>query len=145
MPSLPSHPILFLPVPDPTSFYLLVHWIYFGDTRHIDHCLHQGIIQWEGIARNVEYLGLSTEIKIFLGRWYGRWLHTGQAREEDDHDDDSDTLYSGDDNMDNDSLTASATDDTDLESDDGKEIRRGRSRETRPLSYQDPGIQTFSV
>ena len=32
---LPRTPVLFLPVPDPTSFHLLVHWMYFGHTNYI--------------------------------------------------------------------------------------------------------------
>jgi len=132
LPSSPNHPVLFLPVPDPTSFHLLVHWMYFGHTNYIADCLNQGIIQWEGIARNVEYLGLPTEIKIFLGRWYGNWLHPERARYA--FDDDSDTACSdaGDDDAD-DSSTASDMDE-DVEIDDEKEPIRGRTRTTRPLS-----------
>lgn len=116
--------------------------MYFGDTCYIEDALHQGIIQWEGIARNVEYLGLSTEIKIFLGKWYGRWLHPEGARESFD-DDSSDTAYSDDDGnyADDDSSTASdMEEDEDL--DDEKEISRGRTRVTRPLSFQDPSTFT---
>lgn len=80
LPSSPGHPILLLPVPDPTSFHLLVHWIYFGRTDFIEDCLNRGVIQWEGIARNVEYLGFPTDIKIFLGRWYGDWLRSRQTQ-----------------------------------------------------------------
>jgi hypothetical protein len=74
LPSSPTHPILLLPVPDPTSFHLLIHWIYFGRTDFIEDCLNRGVIQWEGIARNVEYLGFPVDIKVFLGRWYSDWL-----------------------------------------------------------------------
>ncbi|KAL4077250.1 hypothetical protein V8B97DRAFT_1413187 [Scleroderma yunnanense] len=72
--STSSHPIIFLPVPDPRSIHLLIHWIYFGRTGHIETCLDQGAVNWEGLARNVEYLGLTTDIKVFLGQWYGNWL-----------------------------------------------------------------------
>lgn len=133
LPSPPSHPILFLPVPDPSSFHLLVHWMYFGKTDFIEDCLNKGIIQWEGIARNVEYLGLRTEIKIFLGRWYGDWLHPERARCEsplyfDDEDEDDDTMYGSDDG---DSSTAGSDDDMDDEKDPQL---RGRTRAPRPLS-----------
>lgn len=70
LPSAATPPTVFLPVPDPASLHLLFHWIYFGSTTHIQNFLDQGIIQWEGIARNVEYLGLPIEIKVFLGRWF---------------------------------------------------------------------------
>jgi hypothetical protein len=140
MPCSPNHPVLLLPVPDPASFHLLIHWMYFGDTSYIEESLHQEIIHWEGIARNVEYLGLSTEIKIFLGKWYGRWLHPERARESFDAEG-SDTAYSDDDDdgnyADDDSSTASDMDeDEDVE--DKKETFRGRTRVTRPLSFQDP-------
>ncbi|KAF9265717.1 hypothetical protein L218DRAFT_832701, partial [Marasmius fiardii PR-910] len=103
--STPEHPALFLPVPDPTSIDHLIHWMYFGDTSFIERDLRRGTIEWEGIARNVEYLGLSSEIKVFLGRWYGRWLHPERRgvsnsptyvghEGEDDCDCSSDTLYS---------------------------------------------------
>jgi hypothetical protein len=134
MPSSPDHPILLLPVPDPTSFHLLVHWMYFGDTRFIDECLSQRTIEWEGIARNVEYLDLSTEIKIHLGRWYARWLHS--ERDQCALEDDSDTAYSdGDDGADDSTLSGL---DESFQSDDEKEVYRGRTRMTRPLSLQGP-------
>jgi len=132
MPSSPDHPILLLPVPDPTSFHLLVHWMYFGDTRYIEDCLCQKTIQWEGIARNVEYLDLSTEIKIFLGRWYACWLHPGDQRT---FEDDSETACSDDDDDDDSTLSDL---DEDFHFDDGKEVDRGRTRMTRPLSLQGP-------
>lgn len=92
-----SRPVLLLPVPDPRSIHLLIHWIYFGKTDHIEACLKRGVVNWEGLARNAEYLGLSSDIKVFLGRWYGKWLLPARGqleryshRSEDDSDDDSD-------------------------------------------------------
>lgn len=105
MPCSPDHPILFLPVPDPTCFHLLIHWMYFGDLSIIQDCLHQGLVQWDGIARNVEYLGLNAEIKIFLGNWYHAWLDT--EREVESCSGDSDTIYSDSDS------------DEDMEDDEG--------------------------
>lgn len=69
-----SRPVLFLPVPDPRSIHLLIHWIYFGKADLIETCLKEGVVDWEGVMRNVEYLGLTTDIKVFLGRWYDNWL-----------------------------------------------------------------------
>lgn len=132
MPCSPDHPIIFLPIPDPTSFHLLTHWMYFGDTSYIADCLCKGIIQWEGIARNVEYLGLSPEIKLFLQDWYNKWLDPD--REILTCDSDSDTAcsdYEGDD----DSSTESDLDDR-IDSEDEKEPIRGRTRATRPISFQ---------
>ncbi|KAF8965220.1 hypothetical protein BDZ97DRAFT_1757356 [Flammula alnicola] len=133
MPCSPDHPILFLPVPDPTSFHLLVHWMYFGDLTYIQDCLHQGLIQWEGIARNVEYLGLNSEIKIFLGNWYHAWLDTD--REAESCSGDSDTVFADSDSEDEDYSTTSDLDEF-PESDDEKLASRGRTTTTRPLSFQ---------
>ena len=81
--------------------------MYFGDFTHIQKFLHEGTIQWEGIARNVEYLGLNSDIKIFLGNWYHAWLNPdreteidsisdGEESDESDESDDSmsDTVFS---------------------------------------------------
>jgi hypothetical protein len=129
LPSHPTHPTVFLPVPDPTSFHLLVHWIYFGRTNYIEECLSQGVIQWEGVARNVEYLGLPTDIKIFLGRWYGNWLHPGRARA-DQYDDFS---LSEDEDTDDDTLEV---EDIEVDEEDFEASRRGRTRTTRKFSRQ---------
>jgi len=136
LPSHPTHPAVFLPVPDPTSFHLLVHWIYFGRTNYIEDCLRQGVIQWEGIARNVEYLGLPPDIKIFLGRWYGNWLHPGRARpnnydsyalSEDDDTDVGDTLE---------------VEDIEVDAKDLEMLRRGRTATARKFSRQPSSIQS---
>jgi hypothetical protein len=129
LPAPPSHPILFLPVPDPSSFHLLIHWMYFGRTCFIEDCLDQGAIQWEGIARNVEYLGLPTEIKVYLGRSYTNWLHPartpcdcgcpdGDFEDSDDEEDEEDDCVSV----------------TSMDEDD----ERGRTRAARPLSMHRP-------
>ena len=78
--------------------------MYFGDFTYIQKYLHEGTIQWEGIARNVEYLGLNADIKIFLGNWYHAWLNPDREPEidgfsdgeESDESDDSmsDTVFS---------------------------------------------------
>ncbi|KAJ7749522.1 hypothetical protein DFH07DRAFT_746603 [Mycena maculata] len=150
MPCSPDHPILFLPIPDPTSIHLLVHWMYFGSTSYIENSLNDGSVEWEGIARNVEYLGLPADIKVFLGQWYGNWLHAerggryGSDEEEDEEDDDdAETVYYSDDEDQSDDAAdaspavasvdlraAMAADDT--ASDDGP--KRGRTRTARPLS-----------
>ena len=65
--------------------------MYFGDTSALEDALQRRVIRWDGLARNVEYLGMPEEIKRFLGRWYRRWLqhaaHHPQedAREEDEN------------------------------------------------------------
>ncbi|KIY50748.1 hypothetical protein FISHEDRAFT_64394 [Fistulina hepatica ATCC 64428] len=135
LPSSPEHPRILLPVPDPSSLQLLFHWMYFGDTQFIADCLQRGIVEWEGIARNVEYLGLPTEIKVFLGRWYHRCIllqdvgdepldetsEEEEATEEEASVTDDDTSVSDDDM----SLASPGSD----EKDD-----RGRDRTVRSLS-----------
>ncbi|KZT39241.1 hypothetical protein SISSUDRAFT_1020449 [Sistotremastrum suecicum HHB10207 ss-3] len=74
LPCAPNHPQVYLPVPDPDSFPHLIHYLYFGKTDYIEECLNDGSIKWESIVRNVEYLGLRDDIKVFLGRWWGTWL-----------------------------------------------------------------------
>jgi len=136
MPCSPDHPILFLPVPDPTTFHLIVHWMYFGDFRYIQDCLHRGLIQWDGIARNVEYLGLSADIKIFLGNWYHAWLNPDRESETCSDDEDSDTVFTDSDDDDGYS-TISELDDI-IETDNEKHGLRGRASAsgTRPISFQ---------
>ncbi|KAF5315782.1 hypothetical protein D9611_004806 [Ephemerocybe angulata] len=144
MPSAPDHPILFLPLPDPSSFHLLVHWMYFGDLTRIADCLHRGVIQWEGIARNVEYLGLSADIKLFLSKWYSTWLDAAAARNaaQEQEAEDSDTAYS--DSDDDDRMSSSTESDLEEELADLENLKepssrskgRGRDTDVRPLSFQ---------
>ncbi|KAH9050626.1 hypothetical protein EDB84DRAFT_1448044 [Lactarius hengduanensis] len=95
LPSSSDHPIVYLPVPDASSFPYLVTWMYFGDTSALEDALQRRVIHWDGLARNVEYLGMPEEIKRFLGRWYRRWLQyaahhqQGDAKEEDETADNS--------------------------------------------------------
>jgi len=130
MPSSPDHPILFLPVPDPSSFYVLVHWMYFGDFTYIQQCLHQGAIQWEGIARNAEYLGLSAEIKIFLGNWYRAWLDPDRC-DATSTGNDSDTVFS--DSDDDDACSTASELDELSDTEDGK-VRSRIDFTSQPLS-----------
>ncbi|TFK76371.1 hypothetical protein BDN72DRAFT_232841 [Pluteus cervinus] len=129
LPSSPNHPIIYLPVPDPSSFQLLIHWMYFGDNKFIDDCLKQGLIQWEGIARNVEYLGMSKEIKIFLGHFYRCWLQPSDFSDQESDGDASDSDEVPD-------RTAVASPGPVTIDKDSHEPSRGRTRTTRPLSMQ---------
>ncbi|KAH7915310.1 hypothetical protein BJ138DRAFT_1142154 [Hygrophoropsis aurantiaca] len=137
LPSPPSHPAVFLPVPDPSSIHLLFHWMYFGRTEHIERALNHGVVHWEGIARNVEYLGLATEIKVFLGRWYSNWLLPASKRDgriyyaSDDEESDVDFDEEDDDEEDDCSSSSSRTDE-DLVA--IEEFERGRTRTIRPLT-----------
>ncbi|KAG6862048.1 hypothetical protein C0995_007178 [Termitomyces sp. Mi166 len=132
-----NHPTLYLPVPDPSSFQLIAHWMYFGDTTHMEECLHKKIVHWEGLARNVEYLGVSSELKIFLKMWY-----YGEGICDSDEDFDTACNDSDYDSEDYDPTPASG-DENDLESGNKKELPRGRPRIRRPLSYQEPGTMLW--
>ena len=67
-----SHPVVYLPIPDPSSFDLLLHWMYHGSVKDIELALDDGVVTWEGLARNVEYLDIRDHMRQFLGRWYAR-------------------------------------------------------------------------
>ena len=141
MPSSPDHPILFLPVPDPSSLHLLFHWMYFGDFTFIADCLRKGAIQWEGIARNAEYLGLSSTIKDFLRTWYNSWLNACAARqaqqeEEDAYESDDGTAYTDSDDEDN--MSSATESDLDDELEKLKEPSSSRASEfqAKPFSFQ---------
>ncbi|KAG8972588.1 hypothetical protein FRC05_009821 [Tulasnella sp. 425] len=59
-------PIIVLPVPDPQSFPLLIHYMYHGKMDAIERTLREGQVSWEGLVRNVEYLGLRDDVKRYL-------------------------------------------------------------------------------
>ncbi|KAF5349463.1 hypothetical protein D9757_012435 [Collybiopsis confluens] len=151
--SSPDHPVLFLPVPDPSSIDLLFHWMYFGELDLIRDALHNGTIHWEGVARNVEYLGLADDIKVFLGNWYLRWIHptlhhsqstgamyteqsdTEYESDEDDDDEDDEEPSSAHDSMGSgDTLVELEDNDLNIQTCD-YEAKRGRDRAVRGLSW----------
>ncbi|KAI0345263.1 hypothetical protein BDW22DRAFT_1405990 [Trametopsis cervina] len=119
LPSSSSMPTIYLPVPDPSSLRLLIHYMYFGSTSYIEDALDDGTVSWEGIARNVEFLGMGLEIKVCLGRWYGRWRRGRGAGDSssyapsdyDDYSDSDDDSYidSDDDEDDRMASVSSAT------------------------------------
>lgn len=61
LPSSAEHPALYLPLPDPSSFPHIVHYLYFGSPAFIEEALSLGRIRWDGVVRNVEYLGIFEE------------------------------------------------------------------------------------
>ncbi|KAG8817706.1 hypothetical protein FRC18_000385, partial [Serendipita sp. 400] len=61
LPSSAHHPTLYLPLPDPTSFPHIVHYLYFGTVAVLEDALNVGRIRWDGVVRNVEYLGIYEE------------------------------------------------------------------------------------
>ena len=162
LPSSSSHPTIYLPVPDPSSLRLLIHYMYFGSTTYIEEALDEGTVTWEGMARNVEFLGMGMDIKVCLGRWYGRWRrgrHNDLAQrfgqdyeyDEDDYSDSDDDSYIDSDDDDDMAPSSTATTvsfdcDDRMDIEDGLkeanlEPSRGRQRTTRRLGHaiSDPG------
>lgn len=73
--------VLYVPLPDPSSFGVLLHWLYWHDAGHFNHCLSRGLATWQGVIRNIEYLGLDNEIKLLAGKWWKRWVKPVEADE----------------------------------------------------------------
>lgn len=147
-----SHPVLLLPVPDPRSIHLLIHWIYFGKTDHIEACLKGGTVNWEGLARNAEYLELSTDIKVFLGRWYSNWLLPARDqlercrhRPEDDSDDDSDIALGYGENEVEETSDDVACSGSNSRTPDVAAAERGRSRIVRPLTRLPENLKVYAA
>jgi len=53
--------------------------MYFGTTSVLEDALNKKQLRWDDVVRNVEYLGMRTRIKVFLGRWYANWLAPSHA------------------------------------------------------------------
>ncbi|THH13731.1 hypothetical protein EW146_g6521 [Bondarzewia mesenterica] len=90
IPSLSTNPVLFLPIPDPDSFHHLIYWLYHGDTTIMERALDNDVIEWAGLVSNVQYLGLSSEIHMFLGWYYEKMegrRHSGRHRSGDTDED----------------------------------------------------------
>lgn len=51
--------------------------MYFGTFDALESALDSGDVNWTSVVRNVEYLGMRSRIKAFLGRWYS--LRMGPA------------------------------------------------------------------
>ncbi|KAI0672877.1 hypothetical protein C8Q78DRAFT_1122357 [Trametes maxima] len=164
-----NHPVVHLPIPDPASFHHLVHYIYFGSTSFMEEALDNGELSWEGLARNVEFLQMGPEIKLFLGRYWRR-AHTfhDYSGSEDDDDDEYEHEYDSDYDSDSDAYMSDDGEDestladpdedgmcmADDEDDDGisvlkakakaraRDPPRGRQRTTRRLGHStsDPVI-----
>ncbi|KAG8856571.1 hypothetical protein FRB96_006331 [Tulasnella sp. 330] len=86
-------PTIILPVPDPASFPILIHYMYHGSMDPIERSLKDGSVTWEGLVRNVEYLGLREEVKRYLGKWWKSWreregVEGGTNKVDDDDDED---------------------------------------------------------
>ncbi|KAI0053891.1 hypothetical protein FA95DRAFT_1600410 [Auriscalpium vulgare] len=143
----PRHPIVYLPIPDPSSFHYLVTWMYFGLTDDIERALHHRVIRWDRLVANVEYLGMPREIKQFLGSYYGRWLQPAPARplpaaqlsigEASDVEEDGDMVVATDmeDEDEVNCMINGHAESWDSDDDMPVDIPRGRSRERLPFQF----------
>ncbi|KAF9647582.1 hypothetical protein BDM02DRAFT_3116794 [Thelephora ganbajun] len=125
-----SHPVVFLPLPDPSSFDLLFHWMYHGSMKNIEFALNDGTVTWEGLARNVEYLDIRDDMRQFLGHWYAR---RRSLRDESDSSESSDSeedeIFSPVENPILDPDT-----DADVEDDSGSDEECGSRRSSRKMA-----------
>jgi len=56
--------------------------MYFGTTAALEDALNKKLFRWDDVVRNVEYLGMRTQVKVFLGRWYANWMAPAHVRAE---------------------------------------------------------------
>ena len=65
-----THPVLYLPLPDPLSFGELLRYFYHGDVAPLIGMLERGLVNWAGLILNANFLGVTAELKDALGRWW---------------------------------------------------------------------------
>lgn len=51
-----------------------------GNASAIENALARNQITWQGLVKNVEYLGLNNAIKRVLGSWWRRWVKVSAGR-----------------------------------------------------------------
>lgn len=108
--------------------------MYFGTTAALEDALNKKLFRWDDVVRNVEYLGMRTQVKVFLGRWYASWMAPAHARagarppvvhedremsDEGDYEMDADADF--EDDSDDDSSSTSSDSDSDMEYEDDYE------------------------
>ncbi|KAJ9102450.1 hypothetical protein QFC21_002850 [Naganishia friedmannii] len=71
---------IWLPLPDPRSFGVLAHWLYWGDSSYLEEALARGHVSWQGLIKNIEYLELDNRIRRVLGSWWRRWVKVTPGR-----------------------------------------------------------------
>ncbi|RXK36140.1 hypothetical protein M231_06582 [Tremella mesenterica] len=80
-PRVGEKPTLWVPLPDPGSFSVLLHWMYWGDNLALESAIHNGLVSWQGIVRNIEYLEASDSLKRVLGQWWKTWIEPSGGRQ----------------------------------------------------------------
>ncbi|CEH17157.1 hypothetical protein CBOM_03223 [Ceraceosorus bombacis] len=63
-------PAVVLPLPDPSAFSAILHYLYFGDFTALASAMDSRLVKWEGIVANAEALGCGASFKRHLGRYW---------------------------------------------------------------------------
>lgn len=50
-----------------------------GDSCAIDAALSSGEASWQGMVKNIEYLGLDNDLRRVVRAWWRRWVKVGEA------------------------------------------------------------------
>jgi hypothetical protein len=64
-----------------------------GDLREVEDALSRGIVSWQGLVYNIDFLDLDDGIKRCVGNWWRKWIKTetqsttGRNPAEDSSDD----------------------------------------------------------
>ena len=47
-----------------------------GDAKAVELALSKGIVDWQGLVHNIDYLDLDDNIKRIVGQWWRKWVKT---------------------------------------------------------------------
>ncbi|KAL7416473.1 hypothetical protein BDY24DRAFT_412657 [Mrakia frigida] len=65
-------PTIHLTLPDPSSFDLILHFLYWGNAAVVADALDGGVYSCEGLIDNLRVLGIDSPLKAIVGRWWMR-------------------------------------------------------------------------
>lgn len=51
-----------------------------GDSSHLEEALARNHVTWQGLIKNIEFLGLDNRLKRVLGSWWRRWVKVAPGR-----------------------------------------------------------------
>lgn len=68
-----------------------------GDANIVEDALSRGLVSWQGLVHNIDYLDLDDSIKRTVGKWWRKWVktETQTARGVQDEDEDGDDASAG--------------------------------------------------
>lgn len=70
----PGAPLdIIVPIPDPSSLGILLHWLYWGDREALETALNENPLKLKGMIANVNFLGLDQRTRQAVGRYWRRW------------------------------------------------------------------------